>query len=167
MHEFETSLELIQQELSRAELVPLELIPEPQNKDYGGGRFKLGDLSIRYRVAKTTPKKIGQFVAFWQKLAGKNSPYSDDEGVDLFVINTFTHDRYGQFVFPREVLIKQEILTQGKRQGKMGIRVYPIWDHPISSQAQATQRWQLPYFIEFGQDSEGDSVDLRRLYLSE
>ena len=30
----------------------------------------------------------------------------------------------------------------------MGIRVYPIWDSPISKAATETQKWQLPYFLD-------------------
>ncbi|URJ45226.1 MepB family protein [Paenibacillus polymyxa] len=37
-------------------------IPEKQNADYGAYFFNLNAHSIRFRIVKTTPKKIGQFV---------------------------------------------------------------------------------------------------------
>lgn len=40
---------------------------EVQNSAYGAGTFKLNSKSVRFRVAKQTPTKIGQFVAFWEK----------------------------------------------------------------------------------------------------
>lgn len=40
---------------------------EPQNSDYGAGVFQLNSKSVRFRVAKITPTKTGQFVAIWEK----------------------------------------------------------------------------------------------------
>ncbi len=67
------------------------------------------------------------------------------------VINTFTSEKiiYGQFVFPKEVLVKQNILkTATTTKDKMAIRVYPRWEKPTSKQAIETQKWQLEYFVE-------------------
>ncbi|MGE7024026.1 MepB family protein [Solibacillus cecembensis] len=123
---------------------------EKQNSEYGAGVFKLNCKSVRFRVAKITPTKIGQFVAFWEKdAANKNQAFSEESAPDLLVINTFTHDQqsFGQFVFPKEVLVKHNILKTATTKGKMAIRVYPSWDTPTSKQAIATQKWQLPYFV--------------------
>ena len=63
---------------------------ENQNSDYGAGVFQLNSKSVRFRVAKITPNKIGQFVAFWEKdEANKNQAFSYDNATDLLVINTF------------------------------------------------------------------------------
>ncbi|ANF47340.1 MepB family protein [Priestia megaterium] len=123
---------------------------EAQNSDYGAGIFQLNSKSIRFRVAKTTPNKVGQFVSFWEKdAAHKNQAFSYGKATDLLVINTFTStNRFGQFIFPKEVLLKQKILKTATTKGKMAIRVYPIWDKPTSKQAMETQKWQLEYFIE-------------------
>ncbi|MGG0537707.1 MepB family protein [Priestia aryabhattai] len=105
---------------------------------------------VRFRVAKTTPNKVGQFVSFWEKdKAHKNQAFSYGKATDLIVINTFTStNRFGQFIFPKEVLLKQKILKTETTKGKMAIRVYPIWDKPTSTQAMETQKWQLEYFVE-------------------
>ncbi|MFE7820249.1 MepB family protein [Priestia megaterium] len=105
---------------------------------------------IRFRVAKTTPNKVGQFVSFWEKDgAHKNQAFSYGKATDLLVINTFTStNRFEQFIFPKEVLLKQKNLKTATTKGKMAIRVYPIWDKPTSKQAMETQKWQLEYFVE-------------------
>ncbi|GJM68893.1 hypothetical protein HMSSN036_11090 [Paenibacillus macerans] len=70
--------------------------------------FQLNSKSVRFRVAKITPNKIGQFVAFWEKDGDhKNQAFSYEKATDLSVINTFTsNNNFGQFVFPKEVLVK-------------------------------------------------------------
>ena len=44
---------------------------EQQNIEYAAGTFelinKLGVKTVRFRVAKQTPTKVGQFVTFWEK----------------------------------------------------------------------------------------------------
>ena len=45
--------------------------------------------------------------------------------MDLLVLNTFTDsNRFGQFIFSREVLKEHKILKTGTTKGKMTIRVY-------------------------------------------
>lgn len=131
------------------QLMIKNILEETQNSDYGAGKFQLNSKSVRFRVAKITPAKIGQFVAFWEKdEANKNQAFSDDNATDLLIINTFDEKgNFGQFVFPKEILLKQKILKSTRNKGKMAIRVYPSWDAPTSKQAIAAQNWQLPYFI--------------------
>ncbi|MFJ7737656.1 MepB family protein [Lysinibacillus sp. NPDC097287] len=142
------------------------ILEETQNSDYGAGIFQLNSKSVRFRVAKITPTKIGQFVAFWEKdEADKNQAFSYDNATDLLVINTFDgNDNYGQFVFPKEVLLKQNILKTAKTKGKMAIRVYPSWVTPTSKQAIATQKWQLPYFINIDDANSIPIHELLKLY---
>lgn len=124
---------------------------EQQNADYGAGVFQLNDASVRFRVAKTTPAKTGQFVAFWEKDAlNRNQAFSYDDAPALLVINTFhpVTGGLGQFVFPKDVLKKHEVLATRDAKGKMAIRVYPEWDTVTSKQAAASQKWQLSYFSQ-------------------
>ena len=58
-------------------------------------------------------------------------------------------DKLGQFIFPKELLAKNKIITHNGSDGKRGIRVYPPWDITSSKQAEKTQTWQLNYFIQF------------------
>jgi len=139
---------------------------EAQNSEYGAGVFQLNAKSVRFRVAKITPTKIGQFVAFWEKdEVNNNQAFSYEGATDLLVINTFSSgNHFGQFVFPKEVLLKQNILKTATTKGKMGIRVYPRWDHPTSKQAIETQKWQLQYFIEINNNSCLQIEELLKLY---
>ena len=58
---------------------------------------------------------------------------------------TKSDSEIGQFVFPKEVLLKHNIISSKQKEGKRGFRVYPPWDTPTSKQAQKTQNWQLQY----------------------
>ena len=139
---------------------------ETQNSDYGAGLFQLNSKSIRFRVAKITPTKIGQFVSIWEKdEVNKNQAFLYENATDLLVINTFNQNGdFGQFVFPKEVLLKQNILKTANTKGKMAIRVYPSWDTPTSKQAIAAQKWQLPYFINVNDTNSLPILALLKLY---
>ncbi|MGL5351806.1 MAG: MepB family protein [Clostridium sp.] len=139
---------------------------EKQNSDYGAGVFKLNSISVRFRVAKITPTKIGQFVAFWEKdTRNKNSPFSYNQSPDLLVINTFADKKIGQFIFPKEILLKKGILKTDGQCGKMAMRVYPSWDTPLNKQAIATQKWQLDYFIDISDTNKLYAKEILELYL--
>jgi hypothetical protein len=139
---------------------------EAQNSDYGAGIFQLNSKSVRFRVAKKTPTKIGQFVAFWEKDRNhKNQAFSFEHATDFLVINTFKNkNNYGQFVFPKEILLKQNILKTATTNGKMAIRVYPRWETPTSKQAIETQKWQLEYFVEVNKQNQLPLQELLKLY---
>ncbi len=123
---------------------------EKQNLNYGAGTFQLSSRTVRFRVAKKTPTKVGQFVAFWEKDENnKNQPFTYEGAPHLLVITTaMDENEFGQFIFPKDILIKHNILKSSSTKGKMAMRVYPSWDSPISKQAMKTQEWQLPYFVD-------------------
>ena len=157
MHNFYKVLERINEVIYRPnELTIASMEEEQQNLEYAAGTFelmnKLAVKTVRFRVAKQTSTKIGQFVTFWEKGSkGINQPFQYDSSLDLLVVTTFKDSHaFGQFVFPKNVLLRHNILqshfTKGKK-GKMGIRVYPSWDKPISNTAKKTQDWQLDYFF--------------------
>lgn len=163
MNSFEKTLDYVNKVVYEPnQLTVSSTIEEKQNAKYGGGRFQLSTKTVRFRVAKTTPAKIGQFVAFWEKDENnKNQPFSFEAAPDLLVINTSTSDNlFGQFIFPKEVLLKQNILSSTSTKGKMGIRIYPSWDSPTSQVALTTQAWQLAYFIDL---SNTDKLPVERI----
>ena len=43
------------------------LINDVESQDYGACTFEVNKKIIKFRVAKVTPKKIGQFVTFWKR----------------------------------------------------------------------------------------------------
>ncbi|MFJ6618584.1 MepB family protein [Kitasatospora sp. NPDC091335] len=135
-------------------------VPEPESAEYVAHGFTLDRLSVRFRVAKTTPTKAGQFVTFWLRSdEGPIRPFDTSDGVDLFVVSSRDGDRVGQFVFPRDVLCERGIVSRNRTGGKRAFRVYPPWVTTTSRQARGTQAWQVEYFLHLG---EGGPVDLAR-----
>lgn len=143
----------------KCSLIISEYKPEPESKEYGACRFDLGGRKIIYRNAKITPKKSGQFVTFWKRNEnGPIEPFFETDQIDFYVVNVRTENKFGQFVFPKSVLIKKGIISTKKREGKRAFRVYPSWDKTNNKQAERTQKWQLNYFYKIN-----DSTDLNKV----
>ena len=138
---------------------------ETESSTYGACSFELNGLTIHFRVAKTTPTKIGQFVTLWKRIGkGPTQPYDVSDSFDFFVISTRKERHFGQFVFPKSVLHDQDIVSENSKGGKRGIRVYPPWEKTNSRQAQKTQLWQLKYFLEIDPNRLVNLVQLNTLY---
>ncbi|MEQ9168821.1 MAG: MepB family protein [Fulvivirga sp.] len=136
---------------------------ETESKEYDACRFVLNGLKIISRSAKITPKKGGQFVTFWKRKGnGPIAPFHETDAFDFYVVNLWADDKLGQFVFPRSVLIKKGIISTDKKEGKRAFRVYPPWDTANNKQAERTQKWQLDYFYEIGENI--DFVKVKLLY---
>ena len=125
-----------------------DFIAESESKEYNACQFKLNGQNVICRDAKITPKKAGQFVTFWKRI-GNNpiEPFCETDGIDYFVVNVRTENHFGQFVFPKSVLIKKGIISTNKKEGKRAFRVYPPWVFVENKQAESTQKWQLNYFL--------------------
>lgn len=120
-----------------------------ESVEYGAAAFQLNDLHLIFRVAKITPTKIGQFVTIWKRIGdGPTQPYDASNSVDFIVVSVRNNNLFGQFIFPRSILLEKNIMSLNGKGGKRGIRVYPPWDKPTSKQAKKTQAWQLKYFLE-------------------
>jgi len=126
-----------------------EFLLEKEGKTYYACQFKLNQFNIICRKAKTTPKKIGQFVTFWKRNnQGVTVPFSDNDPVDFYIIFVNNTNRLGQFIIPKSTLLTKGIISTKNKEGKRGFRVYPPWDTPTNKQAITTQKWQLKYYIE-------------------
>ncbi|MDA1677996.1 MepB family protein [Bacillus cereus group sp. TH152-1LC] len=148
------------------ELIITNLKEEPQNAEYAGSLFHLNNKTIRFRVSKITSNKIGQFVSFWEKDDNmQNQAFSYDAAPDLLVITCIDDNKLGQFIFPKEILLKEKILKTQSQKGKMAMRVYPIWDTPVSNQAKKSQLWQLQYFVDLSDHNNLPLDKLLNLYL--
>lgn len=153
MNDFHKALSYVNKILYEPnQLIVKSIEEEKQNSKYGAGTFQLSSKTARFRVAKKTPTKIGQFVVFWEKDENNNNqPFLYENAPDLLIITTFKNSsEFGQFIFPKKILYKKNILKSIDTKGKMGLRVYPSWDTPISKVAIETQKWQLAYFIDIG-----------------
>lgn len=143
-------LELFCQQLYKEADLPLsQLIIENDNKQSVLSlMFQLGPYRCKFRTAKTTPTKIGQFVTFYKKVEKKPIlPYHVEDPFDLLIISCRFHQRFGQFIFPKSLLSEQGILCSEKCAGKRAMRVYPIWELAENAQAKKSQKWQLGYFF--------------------
>nr|WP_246045254.1 MepB family protein [Rhodococcus oryzae] len=140
-------------------------VPEPESAAYGAHEFTVDGRPIRFRVAKTTPKKVGQFVTLWKRSAqGPIAPFDVDDLVELFIVSARDGDRLGQFVFPRRVLADRGVLSRDGAGGKRAIRVYPPWAAPTSRQARGTQAWQLDHFLPIADAAALDTARALALY---
>ena len=139
---------------------------EKESSEYCAYRFKINNLNVLFRSAKITPTKKGQFVTLWKRKNDKSiiEPFEISDNIDLFVINVKTETNFGQFVFPKSVLVEKGIVTN-KKEGKRAIRIYPVWDLTESTQAKKTQKWQLNYFLEIPFDKTLDINRAKLLYL--
>ncbi|WP_274918633.1 MepB family protein [Streptomyces sp. WZ-12] len=140
-------------------------VPEPEGAEYAAHGFTIDGSSVRFRVAKTTPTKVGQFVTVWQRSAeGPIRPFDAEDGVDLFAISSRDGGHFGQFVFPREVLCERGIMSRNRSGGKRGFRVYPPWVTTTSRQASSTQAWQINYFLHVAENGPLDAARAHALY---
>ncbi|MEU7164550.1 MepB family protein [Streptomyces morookaense] len=142
-------------------------VPEPESAEYAACAFTVDGRSVRFRVARTTPTKAGQFVTVWQRSAeGPIRPFGAADGVDLFVISSRDDDGFGQFVFPRDVLVRRGIVSHDGSGGKRGFRVYPPWVTTTGRQARSTRAWQVDHFFHLGRNGPVDLTRARALYQS-
>ncbi|MFJ3219469.1 MepB family protein [Kitasatospora sp. NPDC086801] len=140
-------------------------VAEPESAEYAACGFTIDGRSVRFRVAKTTPTKVGQFVTVWLRSEeGPIRPFDAGDGVDLFVISCHDDDGFGQFVFPREVLCERDIVSRNGSGGKRGFRVYPPWVTTTSRQARSTQAWQVNHFFHLGRNGPADLTRARALH---
>lgn len=140
-----------------------EITSEIESAEYSASTFNLNGLHVKFRSAKITPTKTGQFVTLWRRdEKGLTQPHSMNDFIDLFIISTRKNNRVGHFIFPKSILVTQGIISTSDKEGKRGIRVYPPWDIPENKQAQQTQKWQLNYFVE---TTTVDLLDIQNMKL--
>lgn len=160
-----SELELINKNIFEVCGIELKNIQrEPESQEYFAHTFELGNQKVKFRVAKITPTKVGQFVTIWKR--NKNGmtepPHVDDE-FDFYIIAAKLDSRLGVFLFNKRVLSENKILTNKDIEGKRGIRIYPEWDLTPNKQAQKTQRWQKEYFVEISDEKEMDIEKVKKI----
>ena len=134
---------------------------EKESKEYAACRYTLNGFNIISRDAKITPKKGGQFVTFWKR-NGTIEPFCEADAIDFLVINVYLESLFGQFVFPRTVLLQKGIISTKLKEGKRAFRVYPSWYTQLNKLATETRKWQLEYFFEF--DNETNIHKYKKLH---
>lgn len=142
-----------------------DLKQEVESQEYSACDFVMNNKNIKFRVARITPTKIGQFVTLWKRIGnGPIMPFDLSDPIDLFVVSVRRGDHLGQFVFPKTVLYEKGFVSKDGIGGKRAMRVYPPWDVTDSKQAGQTQAWQLKYFFEIFADKQIDVSNIKRLF---
>lgn len=138
---------------------------EAESADYGACRFGLDGHHVAFRVAKTTPTKVGQFVTIWKRETpqAQIAPLDVADGIDFVIVSVAGAGQCGQFVFDRQSLVRHGVYSVAGKGGKRAVRLYPPWSKPIARDAVRTQLWQLPRFLPF--DERDRSAELRRLMM--
>ena len=135
------------------------VISHDESKQYSAGSFFLNDTKIIYRKSKHTPKKQGQFVTFWKRsAAGPIEPYHENDDFDFFVVNCYSDNDVGLFIFPKFILVQKGIISSKLKEGKRAFRVYPIWEKALNKQALKTQSWQSDYFVLFSEHTKYETI---------
>ena len=136
-----------------------EPLPEPESQDYNAYDFQINGRNIKFRTAKITPTKTGQFVTLWKRnKSGIIEPFDFSDTIDFVIISVRKNDLLGQFIFPKSVLLQKGIFSTATKEGIRATRVYPPWDETTSKQAQKTQKWQLDYFCEINSKTDPDKI---------
>ncbi|MCL4380618.1 MepB family protein [Candidatus Dependentiae bacterium] len=146
-------------------LIPKNFVLEKESQKYAACELEMNNRPIRFRVAKITPTKIGQFVTLWKRIGdGPILPYDMADSVDLFVVSVRSVEHFGQFIFPKTILYEKGFISKDRKGGKRAMRVYPPWDITDSKQAQKTQAWQLLYFIDIPSNGTVDIDRIKKLF---
>lgn len=134
-------------------------IQEMESQEYGACDFELNNAHIKFRVAKITPTKIGQFATFWKRINnGPIKPYDVHDPFDFLIVSVRSKQNFGQFIFPKNILCQQGLLSRNHIGGKRAMRIYPPWDATENSQAKKTQAWQLKYFVEIQPNFDAEKM---------
>ena len=163
---FQNDLQLAEKLLYKESGFQLQnLIWNSESTNYGACSFELNGKLIQYRVANITPTKIGQFVAIWKRNnEGITAPFDVADSLDFMIISVRDSENFGQFIFPKSVLVSHGIISQNEKGGKRGIRVYAPWDKPTNKQAIKTQAWQVNYFVEIRENLPVDVELIKRIF---
>ena len=160
-----SELELINKyvfQVCEIELKNVEI--EVESQEYFAQNFDLNNQRVKFRMAKITPTKTGQFVTIWKRNEkGITEPHNILDKYDFYIIATREETKFGVFIFNKTVLSENKILTSENGEGKRGIRVYPTWSLTTNKQAQKTQDWQTKYFVEISNEEQIDNRKAKML----
>ncbi len=142
------------------------LVIEAESQEYHACNFQINGFNIKFRKAKVTPKKVGQFVTLWKRSeTGITEPFNILDDFEFYIIAAQLENNLGIFIFPKAILEENKILTSLNYVGKRGFRLYPHWDISLNLQAKKTQLWQKDYFIELSTKLEIDFEKVKKIIM--
>ena len=122
---------------------PLDIVLDNESKEYKACDFLLNGKKIKFRQAKITPTKAGQFVTLWKRTKdGPIAPYDINDEFDFVIISSIN----GYFSFPKLALINQNIVSAENSSGKRAFRIYHPHETNLNKQAKKSQNWQKKYY---------------------
>ena len=78
---------------------------ESESEDYFACDAKYNGKNAKFRIAKTTPKKVGQFVTLWKRIENLTiQPFDASDEVDFVIIAVQNAAQFGLFIFPKSGL---------------------------------------------------------------
>lgn len=102
-----------------SELVLENLKIEDESADYGAAEFTINNHSIKFRVGKITPTKIGQFVTFWKRIGkGPILPYDLNDPFDFLIISSSAENHFVNLFFQKLCSAKKASSRQAKKKVK-------------------------------------------------
>jgi hypothetical protein len=102
---------LLETFFAKVEVSISDFLLETESSEYGACQFLINDKKIVARIAKITPKKIGQFVTIWQRnQSGITEPFQESNQLDFIFIFAKQEKQFGVFVFPTNVLLEKGII---------------------------------------------------------
>lgn len=153
-----------EQILKRLNLSISNLEKDAECEEYIGSNFNANQFLIKFRKAKITPKKVGQFVTLWKRNTdNQTEPFNENDRFNYYIIATEENFKLGFYIFSKTILIEKNILSTNNKEGKRGFRIYPNWVTPTNKQAEKTQSWQQNYFVEII-DNQIDLTLLKTLF---
>ncbi|WP_300672131.1 MepB family protein [Soonwooa sp.] len=142
-----------------------DLEQDNECEEYLGYNFRVKDFNIKFRKAKVTPKKVGQFVTLWKRNPqGETEAFNTNDDFDFYIIASESENRFGIFLFPKLALVKNKILSTENAEGKRGFRLYPVWDLPTNKQAEKTKLWQSEFFVNFADSKDKILNQINRIF---
>ena len=133
-------------------------------EEYSGYNFHLDNFPVKFRKAKVTPKKVGLFVTLWKRNNKKQTePFHENDHFQFYIISVQEETNFGFFLFSKQILTDQKILSSQKAVGKRGFRVYPNWVQTNNKQAEKTQSWQRNYFISLADNRSENTEKINRI----
>ncbi len=140
--------------------------PELESTDYGACCLGLDHKKILFRIAKTTPTKIGQFVTLWNRPtpASEIAPFDLSDEIDFVIIHVSDGTHHGQFIFDQAILLSKGVMSKNNQGGKRAIRVYPAWIKATAKDAIKTQAWQLKYFLPIEKSMNADLLQVKKFF---
>lgn len=110
-------------------------------------KFKLNGKNVIYRCGKITPIKMGYFVTLYKRnLLLQCVPFDYTDDVDFYIIGLPIINK--QFIFTKNTLADNGIISRDNKNGKRGFRLYHPHIRVNSKQALNSQEWQSKCFID-------------------